>query len=335
MAEVSKNKQRLLVLLELFRRETDEDHPLSSGELCALLERHGYSADRKSIYRDIGALNEEGFEIISTKLPRSGFFLVKRDFELAEIRLLMDAVLSAPFITPKKTDELTQKLCGQLSRYQAQEVLSQVYVDQRNKFDNEEIYYNIDAINKAIASEKKVRFLYHHKVISGISAQNDEGREFLISPYALIWSNDKYYLAGNYEKYDSVGNYRLDRMKKVHITDEDIRPFCEVSAYKDHFDAADYLRKTFNMYSGEVQYVELLCKNSMLEVILDKLGDGLDFLSNDQTRFTVRARVYVSEGLIEWLLQYSDRVEVLSPESLREKMLQKIRALNEMYGISG
>lgn len=335
MSEISIHKRRILALLELLRKETDEEHPLSSGEICTILEQQGYPGDRKSVYRDIAALNEEGFEIISTKSPRIGFFLVKRDFEVAEIRVLMDAVLSAAFITPKKTEELTKKLCGQLSRYQAQEVLGQIYVEQRGKFDNEEIYYNIDAVNRAIAAGKKVRFLYHHKIVVGVSAQNDKGREFIVSPYALIWSNDKYYLAGNYEKYDSVGNYRLDRMKKVHITKENIRPFCEISAYSDYFDTADYLRKTFNMYSGEAQYVELLCKNSMLEVILDKLGNSVDFLSHDQGRFSVRAKVYVSEGLIEWLLQYGDRVEVLSPETLREKMLQKIRALTQMYGISG
>ncbi len=332
MAEASRMKKRMFALLEVLKRETDEEHPLSSQEICMRLEEKGIAAERKAVYRDIRVLNESGMEILSTKSPKVGFFLAKREFELAEVRLLMDAVMTAPFITKKKTTELLQKLGEQLSCYQAEEMLGQVCIDQRVKFSNEEIYYTIDAIHRAISEKKKIHFWYYHQMISGLRAKPNQGREFTISPYALLWSNDKYYVAGNYEKYDSVGNYRLDRMKKVTVTNEKARPFEEVSGYVGQFDAADYLRKSFNMFSGEPQYIELSCDVSLLETVLDKLDSDADFLGHGNGKFTVRSKVLASEGLEEWLMQYGDRIEVLSPQELREKMRKKAESLLWLYG---
>lgn len=333
MANVEKSKQKLLALLDILMKYTDDDHPLSSAELCERLTEKGIPAERKTIYRYIDILTDCGFEVLSTRSPKPGYFLAKRDFELAEVRLLMDAVLAAPFITSKKTLELTGKLRNLLSCYQADEVLKQVYVEQRIKFENEEIYYIIDALNTAISNRKKVRFCYHHRIISQDRVQFDEGREFSISPYALIWSNDKYYLAGNYDKYDAVGNYRLDRMKHIQILEDDIRPFSEVSNYGDVFDVSDYLKKSFNMYNGEQEEIELCCSNTILETIIDRFGSNLSFVRQADEHFCVKAKVCVSDGLIEWLMQYGSRIIVNKPESLREKIIEKIQGLNDAYHI--
>ncbi|HEX3038383.1 MAG TPA: WYL domain-containing transcriptional regulator [Oscillospiraceae bacterium] len=334
MPNVEKSKQKLLILLNILMKYTDESHPLTAEELCEQLMKKGVPTERKSIYRSISALMDCGFEIISTRaLPKPGYFLANRDFELAEVRLLMDAVLAAPFITSKKTQELTGKLRSLLSCYQADEVLKQVYVERRVKFDNEEIYYIIDALNTAISSKKKIRFCYHHRIISGDQLQFDDGREFVISPYALIWSNDKYYLAGNYDKYNTVGNYRIDRMKHITITDEDARPFNEVSNYVEYFDVSDYLKKSFNMYNGEQEQIELCCANSILETIVDKFGSNLSFARSDDEHFCVQANVCISDGLIEWLMQYGDRVVVNKPDTLRERLIDKIKELSTAYHI--
>jgi hypothetical protein len=253
--------------------------------------------------------------------------------ELPEVRLLMDAVLTAPFITAKKTADLTGKLRELLSCYQAEGVWKQIYVDQRIKFENEEIYYNIDAINRAIANNRKIAFRYHRRFISNHTAEMDEGKEFVISPYALLWSNDKYYLAENYQKYDNVSNYRLDRIRRVEVLDSASRPFAEVSPYREYFDSADYLRKTFNMYNGEPELIELRCSNPLLETIMDKFGSGIEFSCHDENAFTVRARVYVSDGLIEWLLQYGNRIVVQSPQKLRQEMMLRIKQMQEAYQI--
>nr|WP_319488034.1 WYL domain-containing protein [uncultured Caproiciproducens sp.] len=289
--------------------------------------------ERKTIYRDIDILTKFGVDILYTRSPKQGFFIAKRNFELPEVRLLLDAVLTAPFITNKKTAELTDKLCGLISCYQAENVSKQIYVEQRVKFDNEEIYYNIDTINRAIAEHRKISFYYHHRVIVDQKAQLDEGREFIISPYALLWENDKYYLVGNYEKYSSISNYRLDRMKRISVSTMESRPFSEVCDYKEYFDTADYLKRTFNMYNGEQERVVLRCSNSLLETIIDKFGSDIEFSCHDINAFTVRAAVYVSDGLIEWLLQYGDRIMVLSPQTLKDEMLKRIEAMRAAYQV--
>jgi len=328
------SKLKLLLLLKLLNKYSDEDHPLSAAKLCRLLNDEGINTDRKTIYRDIEALTEFGIDIIYTRLPKQGFFIAKRSFELAEVRLLMDAALTAPFITNKKTEDLTKKLCELLSCYQAEQVLNQIYVKERVKFENEEIYYNIDTINRAISENRKIRFFYHHRIIIDRTVQYDRGREFIISPYSLIWENDKYYLVGNYEKYDSISNYRLDRMKSVCVTQLASRPFNEVCEYNDCFDSADYTKKTFNMYNGKCEQIILRCSNNLLDTIVDKFGSETEFSCHDNNAFTVCANVFVSEGLIEWLMQYGDRIIVLSPQNLKDEMMNRIESVSSAYKIT-
>lgn len=328
------SKLKLLTLMKALIEYSDEEHPLTSAELCALMEKRGIACERKSLYRDITVLAEFGVDIVSTRSPKPGFFVAKRDFELPEVRLLMDAVLTAPFITNKKTAELMAKLQSLLSRHQAESVTRQIYVDRRVKFDNEEIYYTIDAVNRAIAKNRQISFLYHHKVIVNRKLEFDQGREFTISPYALLWASDKYYLAGNYGKYDNVSNYRLDRMKHVVVTELDSRPFAEVSPYRGYFDTADYLKKNFNMYNGEQELVELRCSNDILEAVTDKFGDGVEFCCHDDNAFTVRVRVNVSDGFVEWLLQYGGKIVVQAPKSLQQKMLERVEELREAYRLT-
>ncbi len=246
----------------------------------------------------------------------------------------MDAVLAAPFITPRKTRELLAKLEGLLSEGQAEQARGQVYVEKRVKFDNEEIYYAIDAVGRAIAAGRKISFLYHHRVLSGIRAVPDAGRSFVVSPYAMIWSGDKYYLAGNYGKYDSVSVYRLDRMKHTEVLAEAARPFEEVCSYRGRFDAADFARRTFHMYHGERQRVELCCSDDLLEAVLDQFGNDVRLTRRGPRDFSLRVEVDVSEGFLQWLLQYGGRVRVLSPEPLRQEMLRRIRGMAEAYGIT-
>lgn len=334
MANNGISKMKLLLLLDFLSRYSDEEHPLSSAELCSMLQKKGVSCERKSVYRDIAVLNEYGVEVIRAHTPKAGFFVSRREFELPEVRLLMDAVLAAPFITHKKTALLTQKLKGLLSCYQAECVSQQIYVEQRNKFENEEIYYSIDAINRAIAANRQISFHYYHRTISGHKLKLNQGKEFTISPYALLWANDKYYLVGNYGKYNNLSNYRLDRMKQAAVAQLESRHFSEVSPYRDFFDTADYLRKTFNMYNGEQEQVELRCTNDILEAVADKFGTDMEFCCHDENGFTVRAKICVSDGLMEWILQYGGRITVQSPESRRQQMIRKIEELRQAYSVS-
>jgi predicted DNA-binding transcriptional regulator YafY len=325
-------KIRILALLELLDQWTDEEHPLSAQELIAFLSEQGITAERKTIYRDISALRAHGIDILFTRKPKAGYFLAERRFELPEVRLLMDAVYAAPFLTQKKTGELLQKLSGLMSAGQAEETAGMPHINLRPKFKNEEIYYTIDAVSRAIAQKKKISFLYRHHVIRGNRMTRDEGRKFLVSPYALIWDSDKYYLAANYEKYGDISVYRLDRMRRAVLSAQDARPFCEVSEYRERFDAEDYAAKTFHLYHGDLQTVALRCSDSALELLLDKFGAGLRICTREDGLFDVKIQVYAGEGLVEWLLQYGDRICVLSPQALREQVCERIHRIEKQYG---
>ena len=334
MPENDAGRIRILALWKLLVRLTDEGHPLSAEELAKLLGERGIPAGRKTIYRDLAALRAHGADLLFTRRPRAGFFLASRDFELPEVRLLIDAVRAAPFITEKKTAELTEKLRGLLSEHQARETAGQAHVEARPKFDNEEIYYSIDTIGRAVAQKKKISFFYHHNAIAGNRIVRDGGRRFVISPYALIWDSDKYYVAGNYEKYDSVSVWRLDRIRRAEATPQDARPFSEVSDYRDFFDAADYAAKTFHLHHGERRTVELRCAESALDPLLDKFGSRLRIRGRDGGFFTVKAAVYAGEGLVEWLLQFGDRITVLAPETLRVQVARRARTIAAAYGVT-
>ena len=324
---------RILALLEILNDRTDEEHPLSSRELMALLDGQGVTAGRKTIYHDISALRAHGCDILFTRQPKAGFFLASRRFEPPEVRLLMDAVQAAPFLTEKKTGELMRKLSGLMSFGQAEETAGKTQMNLRPKFKNEEIYYTIDAVSRAIAQKKKISFLYRHFVIRGNRLAQEEGRRFLISPYALIWDSDQYYVAGNYEKYNDISVYRLDRIKRAELSEQTIRPFCEVGEYKDRFDAADYAAKTFHLYHGELQTVTLHCSDDALEPLLDKFGGSMDLSARGNGFFNVRVKVFAGEGLVEWLLQYGDRISVVSPRSLWGQVAERVRRIGKTYGL--
>ena len=332
--ENGRRKLTILVLYDALKRETDEEHPLSGAELCRMLEEKGCPCGRKALYGEIAALRDYGADILYTRRPKPGFFLAEREFEVPEVRLLTDAVLTAPFITRRKTEELTAKLSGLLSRAQSGQMT--VFLPEKNrvKFENEEIYYAIDAISRAILQKKKVSFVYHHSIFSSGAVAQNTGRAFVVSPYALLWNADRYYLAGNYEKYDSVSVFRLDRMKRAETLEAKARPFEEVSDYRGSFDAADFARRTFGMYHGEKQKVVLRCTLDLLETVLDKFGSDVPLEQAGGDSFTVTAEVYAGEGFAEWVLQYGGRVRVLSPEPLRQEIVRRIREMSLVYGLS-
>ncbi|RAQ29213.1 hypothetical protein DPQ25_06910 [Hydrogeniiclostridium mannosilyticum] len=325
------SKEKILELLKILWYYSDKEHPVSGEELCMLLQKQGVSSERKSIYRDISLLREAGFAVVKATGSQRGFYLETRMFDLAEIRILMDAILSTPSISAAKAQELVKKLGCQLSCYQARDIEEQLCKSGRGKSDNNELFHYIDLIHRAICQKKKIRFCYHHKLYDGKRAGLDTGRTFLLSPYALIWLNDKYYLAGNYEKYNNVSNYRVDRIRSVRIMDQDARDFSEVSPYKDFFDVEDYTRRSINMYNGTPLLVKLCCDKSLLEPLLDHFGGRMEFVCCRKNTFTVLVSVNSSEGLLEWLAQFGPRILVLSPLSLRKAILERSQRVKKAY----
>ena len=324
--EVNSSKRKIFYVLDILRKYSDEEHPITAQYIADKLQSlYEIKAERKSIYRDINVLKSCDYDIV--KVSRDGFCLAERRFEVAEIRLLNDAILGARFITPKRTKELSEKLRQELSIYQAKRIETQTYFDNRVKFTNEHILYVIDTIHTAISENKKITFGYYRKKIVDNQICRYYDRDHTVSPYALIWSEDKYYLVGNYDKYDDISHYRLDRMENVVITNEPSRSFEEVSEYKNSFDAGDYASKTFQMFSGTDEMIDLVGSNSILERVIDKLGEHVHYMSVGKDKFRVRVRGYNSEGLVEWLMMLSDRCYVVGPESLRRTVVDRAKEI--------
>lgn len=335
MAGSFDTKVKLLHLLDILNTKTDEDHPLDAAALIEELEKRGISAERKSIYRDLDVLRDFGFDILLTRGKPGGYFMADRKLQLAEIRLLMDAVLSAGFITHKKSGQLIEKLQTLCSEHQAKELNRQVYIDKRKKHKNEEIYYSIDLINQAITTKQKITFDYARRVLGEKGQITLSTRTFTVSPYALLWSDDCYYVIGNNEKYNNLMHLRVDRMQRVRIINEPCRSFEEVSPYRNHFDVADYAGKLGNAHSGDPMVMELLCDGHLLEPILDRFGEDIAIRKRPDGRFSFRTEMVVSEGLVQDILALGAGVEVLSPKLLREKIAHTVSTLAQIYQKQG
>lgn len=332
MAGKKNTKLKLLYLKEILEKYSDELHVLNSNDIADRLENeYGLVCERKSIYKDIEVLMDYGMDIIKTRTPKNGYFLASGLFELAEIRLLTDAVQAADFITKNKTKKLIEKIEGFVSIHQASVLKKQVYIDNRAKSTNESVFYVIDRLDTAIKSGKKVKFQYSRRKMDDKYAARKETRTFTLSPYALIWSSDHYYLVANNEKYDNLMNVRVDRISQVEIMEDPVRPMEEVSPYSTYFDAADYAAKTFNMFSGDLQMIELKCSSTILEQIFDRFGERINTRRADDTHFLLRTEASISSGLVSWIMQFGTDIEVIQPSELKEMVAEKAARILGIY----
>ncbi len=324
-------KLKLFYIVDILKQYSDEEHPLSANEICDKLAENGVTAERKAIYDDIRQLIDYGYDIIPTRLPKSGYFLASREFETPEIYLLGDAVRTAKFITPKKSRELVKKLQNMLSDYQKAGIETGIYIDSESKCNNEEIFYNIDTISNAIKLRKKVSLKYCSRILSDNREIKESVKEMKISPYALTWQDDHYYLVGNYEKYNNTLHLRIDRMKKVTALDEPSRPFSEVSDYDSVFDIADYTKRMFSMYGGKMEDISLSCDKSILEQIVDRFGEKICITDVTDSSFTFTAKAVTSEAFITFVMNYGDKMEILKPEHLRDEIKDRAGKILKKY----
>ena len=328
-------KLKLLYLIDILNRETDEEHMLGTGEIIERLYEYGIEVARKCVYEDIAILQEYGYDIMYSKGKKNGYFMGSREFELPEVRLLMDAVQSASFITQSKSKELLQKLEKLCSRYNARQIRNQVYIPSSLKQHiNEKIYYHIDNISNAIDRHKKVELVYMRRQLTGKEQCKFVEKPFVVSPYAMSWWNGFYYLICNNEKYDNLMHLRLDRIKRSEISADMSRPFSEVSEYDLVFDTADYMSKVFSMFGGEhIEAIELRCHVSLIDSVCDRFGQEVPMRSSINDYFVIRAEAALSEGLLSWILQFGDKIEVLGPVSLRADIRAKAKALRRLYKV--
>lgn len=324
---MSSTKLKPLYLIDLFTRETDEEHRFTASELAQMLSETGVPAERKGVYRDIEALTEYGFDIV---LSPTGYYLDGRRFQLAEIRLLISAVQTAPFVPREKSDALVKKLGAMLSRYQERDILKQTAIG-AVKYDNDEVYRNIETLNLMIATRRQITFYYYKRGANRKDVPQRRGERYRVSPYALIWLQDRYYLVANMDGRDDLTHFRLDRMRAVKPDVKAWRHFSEVSEYISFFNASDYAAKCVNMFGGEVGTVKLRCSESLVSELIDRFGDDAAISYDNDGNLTATLRVAQSAGFLAWVSQFGDGMEILSPAPLREEMKERLIRAASLY----
>ena len=330
MAKKYGHRLKPLYILDILRRKSDESHPLNANQICEELQYYGIAAERKSVYSDISALEEYGYDIIKSGNPR-GWFLGAREFEEPEIYLLADAVRTAKFISASKTAGIINKLDGFLSDGQRAKREKRVYFSSSSKCSNEELFYSIDCISEAIQSGVKIEFDYTSRVLSFDRKLVKQSKHMKISPYALTWQDDHYYVIGNYEKYDNLIHLRLDRMNSVKQTEEKARHFSLVSKYSDRFDVSDYTSGLFSMYGGRLVPVTLCCKKSIIEQVADRFGEDIFIKNVTEDEFCFSVNAALSDALVTWIISYGDKIKVVEPEELIDMTVRRSEDVLKIY----
>ena len=334
MPKNPKQKQKLLYIMKFFMEKTDDDYGVTVADIIDYLEEYGITAERKSIYSDIECLRDFGFDIVKTKVGKISLFsLVSRDFSLEEIKLLIDAVQSSKFITLKKSRELIHKIERLTSENQAKELHRQVIVANRVKNSNENIYRNIDNINRAINNKKKIGFYYTQWAVmrSGakkvVKVRRHDGMRYLLTPKALTWDDENYYLIAYDKEADLLKHFRVDKMEDITVEEER----ADRAKAVDKFDLAVYTKQVFGMYGGETVSVKLRFDDSLIGVVVDRFSDKVFIQPHNDGTFTVGTEVMLSPQFYGWLFSFGDKVKVLSPKAAKDGFTAYLDSVIKQY----
>ncbi len=319
MANQANQKLKLLYIMDYFRMHTDEEHPASATDLIHYLEANDITAERKSIYRDIQVLMEYGMDIEKSS-DNAGYYLASREFELAELKLLVDAVAASKFISEKKSRELVGKIEGLGSEFQAKHLHRQVVVSDRVKNSNESIYYAIDEIYKCIDDGKKITFQYMDWNEKKEQVLRHDGKWYVVSPEFLLWDNEYYYLVAYDDGAGEIRHYRVDKIRNAVEMDENrVRREEEIKK-------GDYAKKRFGMFSGQAEMVSLQVPVEMTGIMIDRFGTEIP-VRKDGDFIIARLSVEVSPQFFGWLAGLGPKVKIISPESLQKKYKEYLYAI--------
>jgi predicted DNA-binding transcriptional regulator YafY len=329
MARKGENqKLKMLYLMKIFSEETDDLHALTMPQIIEKLADYGVNADRKTLYEDFRLLREFGADIIAEKEGRSYYYhLGSRDFELPELKLLVDSVQSSKFITDRKSNQLIRKLESLVSKYEGSRLHRQVLIAGRIKTMNESIYYNVDKLHEAIGSNRQIRFKYFDYDLNKEMVPRYDGRWYKFSPWALMWDDERYYLVGYDSKYGMIIHYRVDKMTEIGIVDE---PREGQEAF-GKFNIAHYTNTLFGMYVGEETKVTLEAENSMINVLIDRFGKDIIIAPVDDGHFRTTVTVAVSRQFLGWIMSLDGDVRIVAPAGVVDTMKEAIRQLQEQY----
>ncbi len=328
MAKGEKQKQKLLYLAKILSEETDDQHSLTTQEIISRLSSYEVNVERKALYRDFEELKDFGLDIISEQIGRNVYYhLGHRDFELPELKLLVDSVQSAKFITEKKSKELIKKLEALVSKYEAKHLQRQVVISGRVKTMNESIYYNVDAIHEAISSDRQIRFQYYQWTVKKKMELRKDGAWYVLSPWGLMWDDEYYYMLAYDSEDEKIKHYRVDKMLNIDIVD---RKREGQKAFKA-FDMPRYTKSLFGMFSGEQTTVTLEGTNDMAGVLIDRFGKDIMLHPIDADHFSAHVEVAISKQFLGWVIALGEDIKITAPQAVVEQMQEETKRLCRQY----
>ncbi len=328
MAKSENQKLKLLYIAQILKETTDVDHPITTKALIERLAELDIKAERKTIYSDMECLRQFGMDIeyLSSR-SEGGYYLASREFELAELKILVDMVQSSRFLTKKKSRELIGKLESMAGRHDASQLQRAVYVGNRAKSENETVYYGVDMIHRAIQENKGISFQYFEYTVGKELQFRKGGEPYLVSPYYLTWNNENYYLIGVDERLGEIRHYRVDRMKKIEL----LKSSRKAQELFREFDIAEYTNATFGMFGGTKTPVLLECHNSLVGVVIDRFGKEQPIRKSGEESFTVRIDVVLSSQFYGWLAGLGNRARILSPDTAAKDYANYLKKIITQY----
>ena len=321
-------KLKLLYLIKIFTEDTDDQHALTLPQIVEKLGAYGISAERKTLYQDFELLRDFGFDIIGQQARRNFYYhMGNRRFELPELKLLVDSVQSAKFITDKKSNALIKKLEGMVSKYEARKLQRQVIISGRIKAMNESIYYNVDKLHEAIGTDRQIRFKYFRWNIKKEMELRKDGAWYQVSPWALMWDDENYYLVGYDAEDGKIKHYRVDKMWRISVADRKREGKEQFRA----FNMPRYTKSLFGMFGGEEVKVTLEAENGMVGILLDRFGKDIPVKPVDADHFRTSVVVAVSSQFLGWIMALGDGVKIIGPDKVVDRMKEEIRLISKMY----
>ncbi len=328
MPKGANQKLKLYYLYRILLEKTDDQHALTMPEIQEHLELHGISADRKSLYDDMDALRMLGFDVIGEKDGRNfNYHLGSKAFEIAELKLLVDAIQASKFITQKKSNELIKKLTGLVSDYEAIQLKRQVVVQGRIKTMNESIYYIVDEIHTAISNNNKIRFDYYQWNLEKEMVPRRD-KKYVVSPWALTWDNENYYLIAFDSESDKIKHYRVDKMRSIELLEEKR----EGRNHFDRLDMAAYTKMNFGMFGGEDVKVKLRFRNDYVGILIDRFGKDITIRpSADEDWSEANVDVAMSDQFLGWIFSLGSNVSIIGPPEVVERFSKDLKDIASLY----
>jgi len=324
MARENFRKIKLLQLLEMLRRNTDEQHPMSTSSIISGLAQMEITCDRRTLAQDIATLNDLGYEIMTTIVGHEkAYYVEDRNFSIPELKILIDAVQASSFITEKKSEELINKIASLAGSHRAEVLKRNMVCFNTRKHSNERIFYNVNDLEDAILRQKKVLFRYFDLNENGERVYRRDGHRYVVEPIALVFNEDNYYLTCYSSRHDSTSNYRIDRMDSVEVIEEDC---CEKAiALRDQ--VATYTEQAFKMFGGQLEDIVLEFDRGLIGVVYDKFGESVKMMPSGENKIIATVKVMISPTFWGWLFQFGNQMKIISPSSAVSMYAEKAQSI--------